>query len=135
MATPGNATSPYCRAVVCNNILSSSARLPQIQFAALPGQIDNSLTNSYRVTNPFSYDRRKLALASASLFYSGNRSVSSGQLFNLYFNRLAPTQACIWHSAVLYNEKIQNRLMSAICKLSKLPRKPTLSLTRYLRLH
>ena len=89
-ATP-HTTGPLC----CNNILSSSARLPQIQFAGLPGQIDNSLTNPYRVTKPFSHDSRKQVYPSASLFFPDSKFVPPGQTLNLYFTRLAPL-ACIW---------------------------------------
>jgi hypothetical protein len=41
---------PLC----CNNILSPSTRLPQVRFAVVPGQNDNTLTNPFRVTNSFS---------------------------------------------------------------------------------
>ena len=109
-------TGPLC----CNNILSSSARLPQIQFAGLPGQIDNSLTNPYPVTNPFSHDSRKQAYPSASLFNPDDKFVPSGQTLNLYFTRLAPL-ACIWQFTVLFRKKVQNRPMSTICKLSIAP--------------
>jgi hypothetical protein len=107
---------PLC----CNNILSPSTRLPQVRFASLPGQIDNTLTNSFRVTNPFYLDCRKPALPSASLFCFGDKFVPPGQTLKLYFTRLAPL-ACIWQFTVLFLKKIQNRLMSAICKLACAP--------------
>jgi hypothetical protein len=39
------------------------ARLHQDQFAAAPGQILNSLTSSYTLTNPLNLDSRKQAIA------------------------------------------------------------------------
>ena len=78
-----------------------SARLPQILFAVVPGEIDNTLTNPYRVTNPFYLDCRKPASPSASLFYPDDKFVPPGQSLKLYFTRLAPL-ACIWQFTVLF---------------------------------
>jgi hypothetical protein len=97
-----------------------STRLPQILFAIVPGEIDNSLTNPYRVINPFYLDRRKQAYPSASLFYLDDKFVPPGQTLNLYFTRLAPL-ACIWQFTVLYFEIYKTGSMSTICKRACAP--------------
>ena len=120
MATPGNTTSLYCRAVVSNIIIR--VIYPFAPTMVCGGTVTKYWFNGIRVFNKegqWHFAANRLRVANFICHDTKICSIKRDSQ-DLCFSRLAPMRACRWY------KELPRDGSKAICKPSKFHRKPCL---------